>query len=196
LRKTCFPSKKRNPVSLDNLLPDTRSDLERTAVSQSHQTQSHDSSSHTLDVNSVDLSSDDDEVENLLDQVFEDVQTKSVPSFNPLSSLPVRGSSEWTVSGPLPVGDGGENEEIEEDTRDIGSADDFEEEDISPHSVIYRPIGSTKQCSKVNQPTSRRPTKILALFVFLVYIRQNPLSRKRDLPKVDLLPDGGESRVL
>ncbi len=54
----------------DNLLPDTRSDLEPVAVSQSHQTQSHDSSSHTLDVDSVDLSSDYDEVENLLEQVF------------------------------------------------------------------------------------------------------------------------------
>jgi len=53
------------------------------------------------------------------------VQTKSVPSFNPLSSSPVRGSSEWPVFGLLPAGDGGENEEIEEDTRDMDSADDF-----------------------------------------------------------------------
>ena len=53
------------------------------------------------------------------------MQTKSVPSFNPLSSSPVRGSSEWPAFGLLPAGDGGENEEIEEDTRDMGSADDF-----------------------------------------------------------------------
>jgi hypothetical protein len=56
---------------LENLLPDTRSDLEPAAASQSHQTQLHDSSSHALDVDSVDLSSDDDEVENLLEQTFE-----------------------------------------------------------------------------------------------------------------------------
>jgi len=109
----------------DNLLPDTRSDLEPAAASQSHQTQPHDSSSRALDVDPVDLSSDDDEVENLLEQAFEDVQTKSVPSFNPLSSSPVRGSSEWPAAGLLPAGDGGEKEEIEEDTRDMGSADDF-----------------------------------------------------------------------
>jgi hypothetical protein len=109
----------------DNLLPDTRSGLESATASQSHQTQTHDSSSHTLDVDSVDLSSDDDEVENLLEQAFQDVQTKFVPSFNPLSSSPVRGSSEWPVSGLLPPGNGGQNEEIEEDTRDMGSADDF-----------------------------------------------------------------------
>ena len=109
----------------DNLLPDSRSDLEPAAASQSHQTQIHDSSSRVLDVDSVDLSSDDEEVENLLEQALDDAQTKSVPSFNPLSSLPVRGSSEWPTSGLLPAGDGGENEEIEEDTRDMGSADDF-----------------------------------------------------------------------
>ena len=56
---------------------------------------------------------------------LDDAQTKSVPSFNPLSSSPVRGSSEWAASGLLPAGDGGINEEIEEDTRDMGSADDF-----------------------------------------------------------------------
>ncbi len=109
----------------DNLLPDARSDLEPVAASQSHQTQTNDSSSPSLDVDSVDLSSDDDKVENLLEQVFEDVQTKSVPSFNPLSSSPVRGSSECPGSGLLPAGDGGDNEEIEKDTRDMGSADDF-----------------------------------------------------------------------
>ncbi len=65
------------------------------------------------------------EVEILLEQALEDVQTKSVPSFNPLSSLPVRGSSEWPASGLLPAGDWGENEEIEEGTRDMGLADDF-----------------------------------------------------------------------
>jgi hypothetical protein len=106
LLKSCLPSKKRNPAShtgnlftvllegktvtevhdFDNLLPDSRSDLEPPAASQSHQTQPHDSSSRALDVDSVDLSSDDDEVENLLEQALEDVQTKSVPSFNPLSS--------------------------------------------------------------------------------------------------------------
>jgi hypothetical protein len=103
----------------------TQSDLEPAAASQSHQTQTHDSSSHALDVDSVDLSSDDDEVENLLEEAFEDVQTKSVPSFNPLSSSPVRGSSGWPAFGLIPAGDGGGNEEIEEDTRDMGSADDF-----------------------------------------------------------------------
>jgi hypothetical protein len=60
-----------------------------------------------------------------LEQAFEDVQISSVPSFNPLSSLTVRGSSEWPASGLLPAGDGGVNEEIEEDTRNMGSADDF-----------------------------------------------------------------------
>jgi hypothetical protein len=45
-----------------------------------------------------------------------------------------------------------------------------EETDISPLSVIYRPIGSTKQCSRINQPNSRRPTKILPILTFLVYI--------------------------
>ncbi len=45
----------------DNLLPDSRSDLEpAAAASQSHQTQPHDSSSRALDVDSVDLSSDDE----------------------------------------------------------------------------------------------------------------------------------------
>jgi hypothetical protein len=44
----------------DNLLPDTRFDLETAVASQSHQTQPHHSSSHTLDFDSVDLSSDDD----------------------------------------------------------------------------------------------------------------------------------------
>jgi hypothetical protein len=67
-------------------LPDSRSDLELAAASQSHQTQPHDSSSRALNVDSVDLSSDDDEVENLLEQALEDVQ---------------------------------------EDTRDMSSADDF-----------------------------------------------------------------------
>ena len=108
----------------DNLLPDSQSDLEPAAASQPHQTQPDDSSSRAP-VDPVDLSSDDDEVENLLEHAFEDAQTTSVPSFNPLSSLPVRGSSEWPKSGLLPAGDGGEKEEIEEDTRDMGSADDF-----------------------------------------------------------------------
>jgi hypothetical protein len=57
---------------------------------------------------------------------------------------------------------------------------DHEETDINPRSVIYRPIGSTKQCSKINPPTSRRPTKFWSLLVFLVswYIRQNPLPKE------------------
>ena len=42
-----------------------------------------------------------------------------------------------------------------------------EETDINPDSVIYRPIRSTKQCSKINQTTTGRPTKILPLFAFL-----------------------------
>jgi len=54
----------------DNLLPDTRSDLEPAAASQSHQTQPHDSSSRALDVDSVDLSSDDDEVEIFLSKLL------------------------------------------------------------------------------------------------------------------------------
>ena len=65
---------------------------------------------------------------------------------------------------------------------------DHEETDNSPRSVIYRPIGSTKQCSKINQPTSRRPTKFLSLLAFLVYIRQDPLpEEEKFLPKVTLL---------
>jgi hypothetical protein len=54
----------------DNLLPDTRSDLEPAAASQSHQTQPHDSSSRALYVDSVDLSSDDDEVEIFLSKLL------------------------------------------------------------------------------------------------------------------------------
>ena len=64
------------------------------------------------------------------------MQTKSVPSFNPLSSSPVRGSSEWPAFGLLPAGDGGENEEIEEDTRDMGSADDFN--DTQPRWSLHQ----------------------------------------------------------
>jgi hypothetical protein len=85
----------------DHLLPD-QSVIESAVVSQSHQTQANDSPSEekrAIDVHTVDLSSDDDEVENLLEpwhltcQALEDAQTNSVPSFNPLSSSPVRGSS-------------------------------------------------------------------------------------------------------
>jgi hypothetical protein len=117
--KSVFPFKEKKPIfthweslqrligrknvitevhDFDNLLSDSQSDLEPADVSQSHQTQSHDSSSRAP-VDSVDLSSDDDEVENPLEQTFEDVQTSSVPSFNPLSSLPLRGSSEYGHSG-------------------------------------------------------------------------------------------------
>ncbi len=77
--ESVFPFKEKKPIF--------------THWEQSHQTQPHDSSSRALDVDSVDLSSDDDEVENLLKKTLQDVQTKSVPSFNPLSSSPVRGSS-------------------------------------------------------------------------------------------------------
>jgi hypothetical protein len=106
-------------------LPDIQSDLEPAAASQTHQAQSHVSTSRALDVASVDLSSDYKKVKNLVEQALENTQIKSVPSFNPLSSLPVRGSSEWPKSGLLPAGDGGGKEEIEEDTRDMVSADDF-----------------------------------------------------------------------
>jgi len=78
----------------DNLLPDSQSHLEP-VVSQSHQTQFYDSSSREP-VDSVDLSSDDDEVENLLEQAFEDVQTKSVP----LSILFRHHQFEVPLSGP------------------------------------------------------------------------------------------------
>ncbi len=54
----------KNPVTevhdFNNLLPDSQSDLEPAAASQSHQTLPHDSSSRAP-VDSVDLSSDDDE---------------------------------------------------------------------------------------------------------------------------------------
>ena len=53
----------------DNLLPDTRSDLEPAAASQPHQTQPDDSSSRAP-VDPVDLSSDDDEVEIFLSKLL------------------------------------------------------------------------------------------------------------------------------
>ena len=66
----------------DHLLPDSRSDLEPAAASQSHQTQPHDSSSRALDVDSVDLSSDDEEVENLLEQALDDAgRSVDLPGF-------------------------------------------------------------------------------------------------------------------
>ena len=65
----------------------------------------------------------------------------------------------------------------------------------SPRSVIYQSIRSTKQCSKISQPTSRRHIKISPLCVFLVHIRQYPLQRGA-LPSVALLSTGGESRAL
>jgi len=96
----------------DNLLPDIQSDLEPAAASQTHQAQPHVSTSRVLDVASVDLSFNDEEVETLLEKALEDTQTKSVPSFNPLSSFPVRGSSEWPKSGLLPAGDGGKKRKL------------------------------------------------------------------------------------
>ena len=72
-----------------------------------------------------------------------------------------------------------------------------EEADVSPHSVIYGPIGSTTPCSKINQSTSRRPIKILPLFAFLVYIRQNPLSKEEGLTYGDsTLNRGGEQSLI
>jgi hypothetical protein len=57
------------------------------------------------------------------------------------------------------------------------------ETDNSPHSVIYRPVGSTKQCFLKNSLTSRRPSKILPLLTFLVlYKGRTPFLRKRSLP--------------
>jgi hypothetical protein len=47
---------------------------------------------------SVDLSFDDDEVENLSEQTLEDVKNKSVTSFNPLSSSPVRMNQTVTLT--------------------------------------------------------------------------------------------------
>ena len=49
-----------------------------------------------------------------------------------------------------------------------------DETDNSPHSVIYRPVGSTKQCFKEISLTSRRPTKILPLLTFLVFYEVEP----------------------
>jgi hypothetical protein len=113
--------------NFDDLLP-SESIVEPTAAaSQSHQTQPRPSSSPcAYDDNPVDQSSDDEDVENLLEQALEDVQTRSVPSFNPLSESPVRGSNEWPTAGEsslddVSTGDGGV---LDEDTRQTDSADD------------------------------------------------------------------------
>ena len=51
------------------------------------------------------------------------------------------------------------------------------EVDDSPRSVIYRSIRSTKQCSKINQPTSRGHIKISPLCVPSIYKAVPPLKR-------------------
>ena len=61
--------------------------------------------------------------------------------------------------------------------------------------LIYRPIGSTKQCSKINQPTLGG-VRVVYLSPFLVHIRQHLLSRRKGVPKVDLLSTGGGEKSL
>ena len=113
--------------NFDNLLPSESIIEPAAAASPPHQTQPRPSSSPcAYDDNPVDLSSDDEDVENLLEQALEDVQTRSVPSFNPLSESPVRGSNEWPTAGEsslndVSTGDGGM---LDEDTRQTDSADD------------------------------------------------------------------------
>ncbi len=55
------------------------------------------------------------------------------------------------MSGLLPVGDGGGNEEIEKDTRDMGSADDFNDNQSrrSLHKVKFIPSQLEKKTSTV-----------------------------------------------
>lgn len=71
--------------NFDDLLPSESIVEPAASASHSHQTQPRPSSSPSAnDDNPVDLSSDDEDVENLLEQALEDLQTRSVPSFNPL----------------------------------------------------------------------------------------------------------------
>ena len=113
---------------------------------------------------------------NKLDQDLEDVQSRSVPSFNPLSSSPVRGGSqEWPTTGPSPpahdsTGDGRVIEVIEEDTRHMDSADAFI--DVQPRRVTRKaPSIEPKSMSTKVQEIRRLSDTLLVMVVQSVHSR-------------------------
>ncbi len=121
------------------------------------------------------------EVENLLEQALEDLQTKSVSSFNPLSSLPVRGSSDWPVSGLLPAGDCGENEEIEEGTRDIGSADEFNGCNQQRRSLRKAKIITSQRQKSTSTMVKDKKTKTIQKEKSVPLIPEKHLQANREL---------------